>query len=147
MPLTPSGNGPPGWHCLALHTPDEMHRALGRVVADMRGLGYSEKDQFGVRLALEEAIVNAIKHGHRGDTSKPIHFRYALTPAEVTAEVEDQGPGFDPAALPDPLAPENLERHGGRGVFLMRHYMTAVTFNAAGNRVTLRKCRGPAEPA
>ena len=134
----------PGWQSYELHTPDEMHRFLARVMDGMRRLWYSDKEQFGVRLALEEAIVNAIKHGHRGDLSKTVRVCYHVTPAEVRADVEDEGPGFDPFAVPDPLAPENLEQPGGRGVFLMRHYMTAVEFNAAGNRVTLCKVRnGP----
>ena len=136
-----NGNAPAGWQCLDLHTPDEMHDALGRLMADLRALGFSEKEQFGIRLALEEAIVNSIKHGHGGDLTKTVRFRVHLAPDEMVAEVEDEGPGFNPDAVPDPLAPENLERPGGRGVFLMRHYMTAVSFNECGNRVTLRKVK------
>src|SRR5690349_7985823 len=136
-----NGDAPAGWQCVALHTPDEMHRILCRLVADLRQLGYSDKEQFGVRLALEEAIVNAIKHGHKGDLGKTVRLRVRLTPHELAAEVEDEGPGFNPDAVPDPLAPENLEQPGGRGVFLMRHYMTAVEFNTCGNCVKLRKVK------
>jgi serine/threonine-protein kinase RsbW len=101
--------------------------------------GYGERDIFGVRLSLEEAVVNAIRHGHRGDTSKAVAVRFFVDAAQVFAEVADEGPGFDPALVPDPLAPENLERPSGRGVFLMRHYMTSVQFNERGNCVTLCK--------
>jgi serine/threonine-protein kinase RsbW len=128
-----------------LHTPDEMRHVLGDLVAGLRSRGYTEKEQFGIRLSLEEAIVNAIKHGHAGDTTKRVHLRYRLDALAFHAEVEDEGPGFNPAAVPDPLAPENLELPGGRGVFLMRHYMSAVRFNVSGNCVMLSKMREGAE--
>src|SRR5581483_852858 len=137
---------PPGWHRHELHTVDEMRHVLAELINELRGRGYSEKEQFGIRLALEEAIVNAIKHGHGGDTSKRVLLRYRLDGHAFVAEVEDEGPGFDPQRLPDPLAPENLELPGGRGVFLMRHYMTSVAFNGPGNCVMLHKARGGAAP-
>ena len=105
----------------------------------MARAGYGDRDIFGVRLALEEALVNAMRHGHRGDTTKAVAVRVCVDAAQVFAEVADEGPGFNPALVPDPLAPENLERPSGRGVFLMRHYMTSVCFNERGNCVTLSK--------
>jgi serine/threonine-protein kinase RsbW len=60
----------------------------------------------------------------------------------MLVEIRDEGPGFDPDGLPDPLAPQNLERPGGRGVFLIRQYMTWVQFNETGNAVTLCKVKG-----
>jgi serine/threonine-protein kinase RsbW len=59
----------------------------------------------------------------------------------VLAEVEDEGPGFNPAVVPDPTLPENLEQTGGRGLLLMRHYMSWVHYSERGNHVTLGKCR------
>jgi serine/threonine-protein kinase RsbW len=106
--------------------------------------GFTERDVFGVRLALEEAIVNALRHGHRGDPTKSVRVRCLVSPDRILAEVEDQGPGFDPEQVPDPLAPENLERPSGRGLFLMRTYMTWIRFNARGNHVTMCKCRSAA---
>ncbi len=134
------------WQHHEVHTPDEMRHILGDLVAALRARGYSEKEQFGIRLTLEEAIVNAIKHGHGGDTSKRVRLRYHFDSQAFHAEIEDEGPGFNPDAVPDPLAPENLELPGGRGVFLMRHYMTAVRFNASGNCVTLTKMREAVTP-
>jgi serine/threonine-protein kinase RsbW len=134
------------WLSLELHTIDDMRYALGGLIAELRRCGYSDKEQFGIRLTLEEAIVNAIRHGHGGDTSKCVRFRYRLDDQSFAAEIEDEGPGFNPAALPDPLAPENLELPGGRGVFLMRHYMTTVSFNSIGNRVMLCKNRDVTPP-
>jgi serine/threonine-protein kinase RsbW len=105
--------------------------------------GYPERDRFGVRLALEEALINAVKHGNRGDPAKRVRLRYRVTAPAVELEVEDQGEGFDPAAVPDPCAPENRERPGGRGLLMMRHYLDEVHYHGRGNRVTLRKRRSP----
>jgi serine/threonine-protein kinase RsbW len=107
----------------------------------MAGAGYGQQDIHAVRLGLEEALVNAIRHGHGGDPAKTVRFQYAVSPEEVRAEVEDQGPGFDPNQVPDPLALENLEKPSGRGLLLMRHYLTEVRYNARGNVVSLRKRR------
>ena len=125
-----------------LHTTTEMVRVIQQILSEMRSAGYSEKEQFGTRLSLEEAITNSIRHGHRGDTSKIVEVRFDLNSEQILIEIHDQGRGFDPDGLPDPLAPGNVERPGGRGVFLMRHYMTWVSFNEKGNCVTLCKIRG-----
>ena len=127
------------WRSLTLHTSAEIVPIIDSIVSNLEAAGYSHKESFGIRLALEEALVNAIKHGHKGDTSKDVHFRYHLTREGILAEIEDQGRGFQPEEVPDPFAPENLERPSGRGLFLMRNYMTSVRYNAAGNCVTM--CR------
>lgn len=133
---------PPNWRDLSLHRSDEIVPAIDGIVAEMEAAAYSRKEVFAVRLALEEAIVNAIKHGHHGDTTKRVHVRYSVTPSCLVAEVEDEGQGFRPEAVPDPLAAENLERDCGRGLLLMRNYMTWVRYNPAGTCVTLCKRRG-----
>jgi serine/threonine-protein kinase RsbW len=92
-----------------------------------------------VKLALEEALVNAIKHGHKHDPNKTACFHYQVTPECVITQVQDEGPGFDPEQVPDPLAEENIEKASGRGLFLMRAYMTSIAFNDRGNHVTLTK--------
>src|SRR6516225_8829349 len=105
----------------------DIEHVLGTVTAAaMAAVGFSEKEALRLRLALEEAIVNAHKHGHEGDWAKPITLRYHVNENGVVAEIEDQGVGFDPAHVPDPLAPENLERPSGRGLLLMRAYMSQV---------------------
>lgn len=118
-----------------------MDAFLERLGALLSVAGFSERDLFSVRLSLEEAIINSIKHGHRGDPSKAVSVRYCVTEQQLLVEIEDQGPGFNPDQVPDPRTPENLERPFGRGVFLMRHYMTWVRFNDQGNCVTLCKSR------
>jgi serine/threonine-protein kinase RsbW len=126
---------------LQIHTPAELRPFLDRLEERMRVLGYPCKDLFAVKLAVQEAAVNAFRHGNLGDPSKSINVRYLVTAAEVLVEVEDQGPGFDPRQVPDPLADDHLERQGGRGLFLMRAYMSWVSFNREGNRVTLARQR------
>ena len=114
---------------------------LDIVAEEMAAAGYKEGDRFGLRLALEEALVNAIRHGNRGDPSRRVHVRFDIGPDRVLAEVEDEGEGFDPARVPDPRAPENLEQPGGRGLLLMRHYTTWLRYNRIGNCVTLCRVR------
>jgi serine/threonine-protein kinase RsbW len=132
---------PPYAAALGIRRAAEVRPAVNALAGVMAATSYPQKDIFAVRLALEEALVNAIRHGHRGDPTKEVRLRYAVCAEEVLAEVKDQGPGFDPAAVPDPCATENLERTAGRGLLLMRHYLTEVRFNARGNAVTLRKRR------
>lgn len=146
--MSPGRNGtsaerttPSGWHSELVVSIAEINHVILRVLREMGGAGFSEKEQFGVRLSLEEAIVNGIKHGNRQDPAKKVLVRFQVTSHRVTTEIEDEGAGFCPERLPNPLAPENIERPGGRGVFLMRHYMTSVQFNERGNRVTLCKVR------
>jgi serine/threonine-protein kinase RsbW len=131
------------WQRLTLRASSEVSACVTHLVDALETFAYAERDLFGVRLALEEALVNAIKHGHRHDTSKTVYVRFQATTTEFLIEIEDEGPGFDPEGIPDPLAPENLERPGGRGVFLMRHYMTWVSYNETGNCVTMCKRRSP----
>jgi serine/threonine-protein kinase RsbW len=123
-------------------TRDEIFPLLDGVLAELHAAGYSAREVFGVRLALEEAMVNAVHHGNRGDPAKMASLRYHVLADHVLAEVEDEGPGFDPEAVPDPRTPENLERPGGRGLLLMRSYMTWVRYNSTGNCVTLFRSRG-----
>jgi serine/threonine-protein kinase RsbW len=126
---------------LGIRRTSEVGRPIGAVVAAMAEHGYAERDICGMRVALEEALINAVKHGHGGDPAKEVRVQYAVSPQEVLVAVEDQGPGFDPGQVPDPLAPENLEKPSGRGLLLMRHYLTEVRFNGRGNTVTLRQRR------
>jgi serine/threonine-protein kinase RsbW len=132
------------WHLNCLSSVYEMAPVIETALTAMTNLGYPPKDIFGARLALEEAICNAIKHGHQHDPTKVVEVRYCIRADHFLLEVEDQGPGFDPALVPDATVPENLERPCGRGLLLMRHYATWVRHNREGNCVTLCIC--PSEP-
>jgi serine/threonine-protein kinase RsbW len=129
------------WHEAEVETAAEVTPLAQAVVSDMENLLYGERGCFAMRLALEEALVNAVRHGNRADPAKRARVRYRVARERVMAEVEDKGAGFDPAAVPDPRTPGNQERPAGRGVFLKRRYLTAVSFNERGNRVTLCPCR------
>jgi len=98
-----------------------------------------------VRIALEEAVVNAIKHGHREDPAKRVHVKYHVTQHLVLVEVQDEGSGFQPALVDDPTSAGNVGKESGRGLFLMRHYMTWVRFSENGACVTLCKHRAYGE--
>lgn len=113
--------------------------ALGeRVVSLAKEAGYAEVSLFAVRLALEEAIVNAFKHGHRslpGD--EKVTVEYLVRPEAIELVVTDRGQGFEPEAVPDPTSEENLMKTSGRGLLLMRAYMSEITHNEAGNQIRM----------
>ncbi len=134
-----SGAEPSAWCWQTLFVAAEVHAVAAAVEGAMTAAAFTDRDRFSIRLALEEGVVNAIKHGHGGDTSKPVRVGFAVLPHEVQIQIEDQGNGFNPDDLPDPLADENLERCCGRGVFLIRAYATWVRYNERGNCVTF--CR------
>ena len=127
---------------------------------------FGEADILRVGTAVYEGLVNAIEHGNleisSADRDQPsgdyrlmvedratdprfrarhIYLTTTLTRTEATFKVRDQGPGFDPSSLPDPTAPENVGKVNGRGMFLIRTFMDEVTFNEAGNEVTMIKRR------
>jgi serine/threonine-protein kinase RsbW len=128
-----------GWRRETLHAIEGVVPVVERVVAAMMDASYPDRDVFAIRLALEEAIVNGLRHGNQSDPAKSVRIHYKVRPDCVLVRVEDQGPGFDPYQVPDPTCEENLERCCGRGVFLMRAYMTWVRYNNRGNCVTLCK--------
>ncbi len=103
---------------------------------------FSEPELFAIRLAIEEALVNAIKHGNGSDPSKKVRIEYSIDHEQFRVCIEDEGPGFDPASVPDPTDPEFLERPCGRGLMLMKHYMSLVEYSGRGNCVTMLKRRG-----
>jgi serine/threonine-protein kinase RsbW len=119
----------------------EVTPFLEGVVERLTALGYLDKDIFATRLVLEEAIVNGLRHGNRSDSGKRVLIRYQLRPDRILAEVEDEGPGFDPEAVPDPVVQANLNRPSGRGLLLMRHYATWIRYNRQGNCVSVCKVR------
>lgn len=121
-----------------LHSRAQIDELVARIAQALTRQKYPEPSRFAVRLALEEALSNAFRHGHSALPPRaPVHVEYRIGPADLTIRVADQGPGFNPDAIPDPTLDENLERPGGRGIMLMRAYMTRVDFDPPGNTVTL----------
>lgn len=120
----------------------DIERAEGALLGTLARFGYSEASQFAVRLALEEALVNAFRHGHKSlPAETPVRFEFSVTPAHVNISIEDKGPGFDPEKVKDPTLEENLELPTGRGLLLMRAYMSRVEYNAKGNRLSMTYTR------
>jgi serine/threonine-protein kinase RsbW len=115
----------------------EIDRLHDTVLVAVGEAGFDEASTFAVRLALEEAVANAFRHGNAEDPSKTVTVRYEVSPHQITLVVEDEGPGFDPGAVPDPTEDANLEIPSGRGIMLMRAYMTSVEIVAPGNRIEM----------
>lgn len=90
-----------------------------------------------IMIAVTEAVNNAIKHGNRSDSGKNVSLALSLDDGRIKFRVEDEGTGFDYHNLPDPTAPENLEKPGGRGIFLMKHLADEVDFSDKGKVVEL----------
>ena len=122
-----------------IRTLAEKNEVLNAIEVQLAVHNFLAKEIFGIRLALDEAIVNGIKHGHKFDPTKTVHLAYTIADGKFHVDITDEGPGFDPTSVPDPLAVENLERPSGRGLFLMSSYMKTVEFNEAGNRVSMTK--------
>ena len=137
---------PRSWQC-EMAIPSQVGAGRGvldKIVGRLEQEHWPKHDVFGVQLAMEEALINAIKHGNRLDPTKQVHVLFCLSPDVVRIEIVDEGPGFDPVALPDPTDPRHIESPGGRGVLLMRRFMSRVEFHAAGNHVVMEKQRSAA---
>jgi serine/threonine-protein kinase RsbW len=125
-------------------------RGAGREIIDnvleqLQHQKWSQRDVFSVRLALEEAICNAISHGNCLDCNKQVHFHCRISPTRFWAQIADEGNGFDPNAVPDCTDPDHLEVPGGRGVMLIKSFMNRVCYNDIGNIVEMEKFRSPCE--
>lgn len=121
---------------------DDAIALITEMVDQLRQRQWEEHDLFGIHLALEEAIMNAIKHGNEGDPTKQVDIRCELSTDHFEITVEDQGGGFDRSEVPDPTDEDNLEKESGRGLMLMEFYMSEVQYNEVGNRVRMVKNRG-----
>lgn len=102
-------------------------------------LGLIRPERSNLFVALDEAFVNAVKHGNKNDLTKLVKITAELSPKEASFTVEDEGEGFDIREIPNPCDPENLFRSSGRGVLLIYNIMDEVEYNAQGNRVKMVK--------
>ena len=123
---------------------DQIEEAAEKLAFDA---GLDEEERYHVSVAAREAAVNAVLHGNKFDAAKQIAASFEITGAALVITIADQGPGLDPETIPDPLAPENLLRGSGRGIFLMRSFMDEVNFRQLhpGLELTLVK-RLPPSP-
>lgn len=121
--------------------PEIGRKVLEEILEALRALAWDEESLFAVHLAVEEALVNAIKHGNQLDPSKSVDIECEATSEKVSVRITDQGPGFTPADIPDPTLEENLECPSGRGLMLMRSFMSRIVHNEEGNSVLMEKVR------
>ncbi len=122
-----------------LHAAKEPEKII---LKDIEKHGFNSDAIFAIKLALEEAMTNAVKHGNRGDESKFVHVRFAVSSACVVIIVRDDGPGFDPGDVPDPTTPDRLSQPNGRGIMLMNAYMDEVKYRDNGREVYMLKKNG-----
>lgn len=119
----------------------EARLLQNRIEEALQACAYSEHDIFAIKLAVEEALVNAIKHGNQMDPDKRVVVSYQITPERFDVRITDEGPGFNPDDVPDPTDPGNIERPCGRGLLLIRGFMTDVQYHGRGNVVSMSKLR------
>lgn len=122
--------------------PGAISSVVDRVTGKLDEWNWQEDDVTAVQLAVSEALANAIRHGCRGDITKRVQCSVGCSESgEVVIVVRDQGGGFDPGSVPDPLDPGNTFKPSGRGIFLMRALMDHVGFADGGREVQMRKRR------
>lgn len=117
--------------------PSAIVEVCERLLSEIKANDFSEEDVFAVHLALEEAFINAIKHGHKMDPSQKVKIDYSVGMDKVEVSMADLGDGFDPDSIPDPRVGKNLYKTEGRGLLLIRSYMDVVEFNERGNCVRM----------
>lgn len=94
---------------------------------------------FSIKLALEEGLINAVKHGNKLDPAKNVRVEAHVTPEQAEIVIEDEGPGFKKTEVPDPTLEENLEKCSGRGILLIEAYMDVAEWTNGGRRLRMIK--------
>ena len=126
--------------------PSALEQSCREILATLEAGGFSQDDLFAVHLALEEAFLNAVKHGNRMNPNKKVLLDYVVDQEKVEIRMTDEGPGFDPHRIPDPRVGNNLYRPEGRGLLLIRSYMHTVEYNERGNSLRMVRCKGQPAP-
>jgi len=128
--------------CLQKVIPSEPLEAcelIRNVIERLEKENWGDDALFAVHMALEEAVMNAIKHGNRRDVAKKVHIEVDCNCNKLEMTVRDEGAGFSPDQLPDPTDDANVEIASGRGVLLMKEFMDEISYNATGNEVRMVK--------
>lgn len=117
-----------------------VEAVVERVLHVLNGYGCIEGQCTAAELSLREALANAILHGNGSDPKKRVEVGcFGHSDGSITLVVRDEGPGFNPGNLKDPTHPENIYRDGGRGIYLIRHFMDEVQFGRNGSEIHMRK--------
>jgi serine/threonine-protein kinase RsbW len=121
-----------------LETVDSAEQAASRMAAEA---GFGDEEVMQISMAVREAAVNAVLHGNAYDPGKKVNLEFERTERDLVITIRDQGKGLDPAKIPDPLAPENLLKTSGRGIFLIRSFMDEVQIHPthSGTEIKLVK--------
>lgn len=119
---------------------DAYQGFIRQVLDALAELGW-DAELFGIEMALEEAISNAIRHGNKHAPDKRAHAECRFSESYFWAQISDEGPGFDPHRVPDCREDDRLQTPGGRGLALISHYMKKVQYNDAGNCLTMQRSR------
>ncbi len=114
-------------------SPSAVSDVCEQILSKLEPYGFDKDDVFAVHLALEEAFLNAVKHGNKMDSSKEVKIEYSVDFDKIEISLTDQGDGFEPTSVADPRYGEDLYKPGGRGLLLMNSYMDVVKFNEHGN--------------
>lgn len=123
--------------------PSQLEAIPGVVTSVVEKLGQLALDKetiSQVQLALQEAVVNAVKHGNKMDPGLVVRIEIELEPKQLIIQVADQGQGYDYKNIPSPIEPQNLEKLKGRGIFLIKHLMDKVEFLNQGSTIKMIKC-------
>ena len=128
-------------------TEAEVKKVTAEIVKTLEEHDFCEDMIFAVHLSLEEAFINAIKHGNHDDPHKNILVECLITPKKFDISIADEGFGFDPNGLPDPRCNGNLYKSNGRGVLLIQSYMDVIEYNSRGNCIHMIKYREGETPS
>lgn len=121
------------------HAAARVPKAL--IIKELEDHRFGEREVFAIKLALEEALANAVNHGNQGDSTKTVTVRYAVSDEKAAIIVRDEGPGFSPDEVPDPTHPDRLSIPNGRGIMLIKAYMDVVEYRDQGREVYFVKSR------
>ena len=124
--------------------PGEADAAIAlitEIIDQLRDKNWDEQDVFSIHLALEEALMNAIKHGNQRGVSKKVQVTGIVSKSQFEITVKDEGKGFVRAEVPDPTDDGNVEKTSGRGLMLMEFYVSEVKYNDTGNQIRMLKIR------
>jgi len=116
-----------------------IRESSSRILKDLESYGIGEKEEFEIKLCVEEAVRNAIVHGNKSDPKRQVRLGYWVDKGVLNIEVEDEGAGFDHKLVKDPTEDENILRNSGRGVYLIKKLMDNVEYSTKGNKVSMAK--------
>lgn len=144
----PSGSGPESDALELLNERASIDAFQQRIADAMTRLGYPKASLFAVRLALHEAINNSFSHGHKNlPATTPVRVEFSIDESRLSVGIEDKGPGFDPASVPDPTLDEHVEATSGRGLMLIRAYMAKAQYSKGGRRLEMEYVKPPSPAA